>query len=280
MSGWINVPFPTCYRCPYKLEYPSCDIACLSYIEEMILKYKAEPETIAGVAVELVQGENGVQIPPPEWPGRLFELCKKYGWIFYNDAVQEGVGRTGTFFATEHWPEVQPELMSLGKGTSGGLIPICYTLGSDRMSEPASHLYTGGTFAGSPVGCAVGLKLIEVMQRDAVLDNVKELERIAKERFGAMKERYEIVGDVRVIGAYQCVEFVEDKDSKAPARKIAHEIANRMIELGVVSISEPAFSYIRPTPALNMPPELFSVGCDLVEQAVDEVSRANGKGIA
>jgi 4-aminobutyrate aminotransferase-like enzyme len=83
-----------------------------------------------------------------------------------------------------------------------------------------------------------------------------------------------------VIGAYQCVEFVEDRDTKAPARGLAEEISNRMVELGVVSISEPAFSYIRPTPALNMPPALFSVGCDLVEQAVDEVSRMHGKGIA
>jgi 4-aminobutyrate aminotransferase-like enzyme len=280
MSGWINVPFPTCYRCPYGLEYPGCDIACLSYTEELILKYQADPEAIAGVAVELVQGENGVQIPPPEWPGRLSALCKKYGWILYNDEVQEGLGRTGTFFATEHWPEVETELLSLGKGSSGGLIPICYTLGSERMSQAASRIYTGGTFAGSPVGCAVGLKLIEVIQRDEVLGNVLELERIAKERFGAMKERYEIVGDVRVIGAYQCIEFVQDKDSKEPARDLAQEINDRMVQLGVVSICEPAFSYIRPTPALNMPPELFSVGCDIVEQAIDEVSHAHGKGIA
>lgn len=280
MSGWINVPFPTCYRCPYRLEYPGCDVACLSYVEELILKYKVDPEAIAGVAVELVQGENGVQIPPTEWPKRLFDLCKRYGWILYNDEVQEGMGRTGTFFAIEHWPEVEAELLSLGKGSSGGLIPICYTLGAERMSEPASRIYTGGTFAGSPVGCAVGLKLIEVMERDRVLDNVLELERVAKERFGAMKDRYEIVGDVRVLGAYMCVEFVEDRDSKAPARGLAQEIGDRMVELGVVSICEPAFSYVRPTPALNMPPELFSLGCDLVEQAVDEVSRRHAKGIA
>lgn len=280
MSGWINVPFPTCYRCPYRLEYPGCDIACLSYVEELILRYKATPESIAGVAVEFIQGENGVQIPPPEWPKRLFDLCKRYGWILYNDGVQEGVGRTGTFFAIEHWPEVEVELLSLGKGSSGGLIPICYTLGADRMSEPASRIYTGGTFAGSPVGCAVGVKLIEVMERDRVLDNVLELERTAKERFGVLKERYEIVGDVRVIGAYMAVEFVEDRDTREPARQIAQEVGDRMVELGVVSICEPAFSYIRPTPALNMPPELFALGCELVEQAVDEVSRKHAKGIA
>jgi 4-aminobutyrate aminotransferase-like enzyme len=279
MSGWINVPFPTCYRCPYHLEYPSCDIACLGYIEEMILRYKATPDSIAGVAVELIQGENGIQIPPPEWPKRLYDLCQKHGWIFYNDEVQEGMGRCGEWFLIDEYPGVEAELLSLGKGTSGGLIPICYTLGSDRMSEPAGNLYTGGTFAGSPVGCAVGVKLIEVIKRDRVLDNVKELERIAKAKFGAMKEKYEVVGDVRVKGCYQCVEFVEDKDSKEPALDVTREVVYAMERRGVIPIYEPAFNWFRPTPALNMPPELFSLGCDLVEESVAEVSKKYGKGV-
>jgi len=279
MSGWINAPFPTCYRCPLRLEYPSCDVACLDYIEDMILRYKATPESIAGVAVEFIQGENGVQIPPPEWPKRLHDLCRKYDWILYNDEVQEGVGRAGKWFAVEHYPGVEVDLLSLGKGISGGLIPLACTLGSDRMSEPAAELYTGGTFAGNPAACLVAVKLLEIIDRDKVLDNVAELERIARARFGAMKARYEIVGDVRVIGAYMCVEFVEDKVTKEPAHDLTREIVYAMERRGVVPIYEPAFNYFRPTPALNQPPELFSLGCDIVEECVAEVSRAHGKGI-
>ena len=78
-------------------------LACLDYIEEMILRYKATPDSIAGVNVEFIQGENGVQIPPPEWPKALADLCKKHDWILYNDEVQEGVGRTGKWFAIEHY---------------------------------------------------------------------------------------------------------------------------------------------------------------------------------
>jgi 4-aminobutyrate aminotransferase len=280
MSGWINVPFPTCYRCPYKMSYPSCDMACLDYIEDMVLKYKATPESIAGVAVELIQGENGVQISPPGWPQRLMELCRKYDWILYNDEVQEGVGRTGTWFATEHYEGLEVDMLSLAKGLSGGLIPIAATLGSDAMSEAAGELYTGGTFAGNPAACLVAAKLFEIMERDRVLDNVAELERVAKARFGAMKERYEIVGDVRVIGAYMCVEFVQDKETKAPALELTRDIVYAMERRGVVPIYEPAFSSFRPTPALNQPPELFALGCDIVEECIDEVSRAYGKGIA
>jgi 4-aminobutyrate aminotransferase-like enzyme len=280
MSGWINVPFPTCYRCPYHLDYPGCDIGCLDYIEELILQYKATPDSIAGVNVEFIQGENGVQIPPPEWPRRLFELCKKHDWILYNDEVQEGVGRTGKWFSIEHYPGVEAELLSLGKGLSGGLMPLACTLGSDRMSGPAGELYTGGTFAGNPAACLMAAKLIEVMERDRVLDNVVDLERVAKARFGAMKEKYEIVGDVRVLGAYMAIEFVEDRESKAPGHDLCREVVYALERKGVVPIYEPAFCYFRPTPALNQPVELFSVGCDLVEEAVLEVSEKYGKGVA
>ena len=190
------------------------------------------------------------------------------------------MGRCGEWFLVDAYPDVEVELLSLGKATSGGLIPICYTLGSDRMSEPAGELYTGGTFAGSPVGCAVGIKLIEIIKRDNVLDNVKEIERVAKARFGAMKDKYEIVGDVRVKGCYQAVEFVEDKDSKTPAHDLTREVVYAMERRGVIPIYEPAFNWFRPTPALNMPPELFALGCDIVEECVAEVSKAHAKGIA
>jgi 4-aminobutyrate aminotransferase-like enzyme len=280
VGGWINAPFPTCYRCPYGMSPETCGTACIGFIEDVILRYKAEPEAIAGVAVEFIEGENGVQIPPADWPGKLSALCEKHGWILFNDEVQEGLGRTGKWFASEHFEGVSCELLALGKGTSGGLVPICYTLASERLSEPASHIYTGGTFAGSPIGCAVGVKLLEIMRRDNVLDNVAELERVAKQKFGAMKEKYEIVGDVRVLGAYMAVEFVEDRDTKAPGFDLAREVVRRMVEKGVAPIWEESYPWFRPTPALNMPPELFALGCDLVEEAIAEVSGERAKGVA
>ena len=158
-------------------------------------------------------------------------------------------------------------------------MPLACTLGSDRMSEPAGELYTGGTFAGNPAACLMATKLLEIMERDRVLDNVAELEKVAKAKFGAMKDKYEIVGDVRVIGAYMCVELVEDKDTKEPAHDLTREIVYAMERRGVVPIYEPAFNYFRPTPALNQPPELFALGCDIVEECVAEVSKAHAKGV-
>ena len=280
VHGWINVPYPTCYRCPYHLSYPSCNMACLDYIEEMVLRYKAEPETIAGVIFEVIQGENGVQIPPPEWPGRLSALCRKYGWSLNNDEVQEGLGRTGKWFAIEHYEGAEADLLSLGKSLSGGLIPIAACLGTDAMSEAAGRLYLGGTFAGSPVGCAAAAKTIEIMQRDRVLDNVAELERVALEKLKPLVDRYEAVGDVRVKGAYMAVEFVRDKQSKEPDREFAAAVARELVQRGVVPIYEGEFPWIRPTPALNMPPELFARGCEIFEETVADLSRERGRGVA
>jgi len=280
MSGWINVRFPTCYRCPYHLDSPACDVACFGHVEEVILKYKATPHSIAGVGVEFIQGENGVQIPPPEWPKRLYDLRRKYGWIPYDDEVQEGVGRTGKWFAIEHRSGVEAELLSLGKGLCGGLMPLACTLGSDRTSAPAGEPYTGGTFAATPAACLMAAKLLEVMERDKVLDNVAELEWVANAKFGAMKDKYEIVGDVRVIGAYMCVEFVEDKGSKAPDHDLTREIVYAMERRGVVPTYESASNNFRPTPALNQPPKLFAFGRDIVEECVAEVSKAHAKGVA
>jgi 4-aminobutyrate aminotransferase-like enzyme len=279
VHGWINVPFPTCYRCHYRMKYPACDLACLKYIDEFILRYKTSADRIAGVMVEWIQGENGCAIPPDEWPQRLYQMCKEYDWILNNDEVQEGMGRTGRWFAIEHYPGVQAELLSLGKSLCGGLIPIACCLGSERMSEAAGHQYLGGTYAGSPAGCAAAAKTIEIMQRDRVLDNVVALEKVALEKLGALVDKYEIVGDVRVKGAYMAVEFVEDKETKKPAVSMTREIVRLMCQKGVIPIAEADKCWIRPTPALNMPPELFALGCDIVEECVREVSLKYGKGL-
>ena len=170
-------------------------------------------------------------------------------------------------FAIEHCPGVEAELLSLGKGISGGLMPLACTLGINRMSEPAGELYTGGTYAGSRWAAWSPQAARDHGTRQGARQRGRA-RAVAKQKFGALKETYEIVGDVRVIGAYMCVEFVEDKDTKTPAHDLTREVVYAMERRGVVPIYEPAFNWFRPTPALNMPPELFALGCDLVEECV------------
>ena len=282
IHGFIHVPYPTCYRCPLKQTYPECGLACLEYIEDVVLRYETAPDTIAGVLYEPIQGENGIFIPPDGWMERLHEMGEKYGWVMIDDEVQTGFGRTGKMFAIEHWPGVvdKVDLMPLAKGLSGGALPIAAVMGTDEVMTASDNLYLGGTFAWQPAACAGALAGIEAMERENVLDNVAVLEKIALDSMLPLVDKYEIVGDVRIKGLYLALEFVEDKETKAPAKEITRQIHRRLLNKGVVGIHERGLWWIRWLPALNMPPALFQKACDLLEETIDEVSREYGKGIA
>ena len=272
IHGFIHVPYPTCYRCPLRQTYPECGIACLDYIEEVVLRYETGPDHIAGVLYEPIQGENGVYIPPDGWMERLHEMGQKYGWVMIDDEVQTGFGRTGKMFALEHWPGVEVDLMVLAKGLSGGALPIAAVLGTDEVMTASDEIYLGGTFAWQPAACAGALAGIEAMEQEQVLENVATLEQIALERLAPLVDKYEIVGDVRIKGLYIALEFVKDKTTKEPACEMAREIHFGCLRRGLVLIHEKDLWWIRLLPALNMPAEMFHVACDIIEETIREVA--------
>ena len=272
MTGFIHVPYPHCYRCPFKQAYPACDLACLDYIENSILRYETAPDQIAGVLIEPIEGENGVIIPPPDYLPRLRALCDKYGWYLAADEVQTGFGRCGPMFAVELWG-VQPDLMPLAKALSGGALPIAAVLGTDEVMTASDEIYLGGTFAWQPAACAGALKSIEIIERDNVLDNVAALEKIAQDKLAPLAEKYEIVGDVRIQGLYIALEFVKDKTTKEPAKEIARKIHFGCLRHGLVLIHEADLWWIRLLPALNMPAETFRTACDIIEETIHEVAK-------
>ncbi|NPA25978.1 MAG: aminotransferase class III-fold pyridoxal phosphate-dependent enzyme [Chloroflexi bacterium] len=273
VHGFIHVPYPTCYRCPFGQTYPECGLTCLRYIEDVVLRYEVDPEQIAGVLFEPIQGENGVQIPPDEWMQGLHALARKYGWMLIDDEVQTGLGRTGKMWAIEHWPGVDVDLMPLAKSLSGGALPIAAVLGTEAVMTADDEIYLGGTFAWQPAACAAALAGLEALERERVLDNVAELERIAREVMLPWRTRYALVGDVRIKGTYIAVEFVRDRARKTPAPEEAAAIHRRAVAKGLVAIYEWEIWWIRLLPALNMPPELFRHGLALLEEAIAEVER-------
>jgi 4-aminobutyrate aminotransferase-like enzyme len=276
--GYIYAPYPYCYRCPFKLTHPDCNLWCLDYIENTILRYETTADQIAGVLIEPVEGEAGVISPPDGYFPRLRALCDKYGWYLCADEVQTGFGRTGKMFCMEHW-DVEPDVMPLAKALSGGALPIGAVLGSEEVLA-GSELYLGGTFAWHPAACAGALKGIEVMERDRVLDHVADLERFALKRLEPLVSRYQIVGDVRIKGLYIAFEFVEDKISKEPAEALTREIHFECIRRGLVPVHEEGLWWLRLYPALNMPQSTFVMACDIVEEAIAEISHKHGLGIA
>jgi 4-aminobutyrate aminotransferase-like enzyme len=184
-------------------------------------------------------------------------------------------------FAIEWWPDAvtKVDLMPLAKAITGGALPIAAVLGTEEAMTSSDEIYLGGTFAWQPAACAAAATGIDAFYQENVLENVKLLEQISLERMGAWIEKYEIVGDVRIKGLYNAVEFVEDKETRKPAPTITREIHYACIRRGLILIDEEDIWWLRMLPALNMPAELFSRALDIMEDAILEVSRKYGKGV-
>lgn len=268
--GYVHVPYPNPYRCPFHRIESECDGLCvLEYLNDQILRYYVSPDRIAGVMIEPIAGEAGVWIPPdPFWPA-LVDLCKEHGWLLCMDEAQTLFGRCGPMFASELW-DVHPDLMVLAKALSGGVLPIAACLGSEDVLGD-SEVYAGGTYPWFPPSCVAALKGIEVLEREDMLATGRRLEAIALERLPALEDRFGLVGDVRIKGLYIAVEFVRDRETKEEAVEEARAVHDACLRRGLVGIYDRYMSLLRWQPALNMPEDMFHRACDILEESIAEV---------
>ncbi len=270
-NGYVHVPYPNPYRCPFHAVASDCDGVCvIDYIREQVLPFLVAPDRVAGVMIEPIAGEAGVWIPPdPFWPA-LMDLCAEHGWLWCADEAQTLFGRCGPMFASEIW-DLHPDLMVLAKALSGGVLPIAACLGSEEVMGD-SEVYAGGTYPWFPPSCAAALKGIQVLRRDDMLAAGRGLERIALERLTPLTERYGIVGDVRIKGLYIAVEFVKDKESKGKAVEEARAVHVACLERGIVDIYDRGMNVVRWQPALTMPEDMFVRACDIFEESIASVA--------
>lgn len=269
MPGVTHVPYPNCYRCPFKLSYPDCDYWCVDFIDEFVLQRYVPPEDVAGIVFEPIQGEGGYVVPPPEYFQRLKKLADKYGFLMIDDEIQSGMGRTGRWFAIEHW-KIEPDIICIAKAIASGM-PLGATVARARLMdwEAGSH---ASTFGGNPVACAAALAVIDVIKDENLLENAaKEGNNILK-RLEELEGRCEIVGDVRGKGLMIGVEIVEDKEGKRPAPERAKEIMLRCWRRGLVIITCGP-STIRIAPPLNITRELIDTSMEIFEDVVLEVEK-------
>ncbi|MEM0057526.1 MAG: acetyl ornithine aminotransferase family protein [Candidatus Bathyarchaeia archaeon] len=269
MPGVTHVPYPYCYRCPFKQTYPDCHYWCVDFIDEFVLQKFVPPEDVAAILFEPIQGEGGYVVPPPEYFKRLKKLADKYGILLIDDEVQSGMGRTGKWFAIEHW-EVEPDIICSAKALASGL-PLGATIAKAKIMD-----WTGGshasTFGGNPVSCAAALAVIEVIKEERLLENAAKQGMYILKRLEELKENCDIVGDVRGKGLMIGMELVEDKESKKPAPDKAREVMMRSWKRGVAVITC-GVSTIRMMPPLNITRELVDAALDIIEDAVKEVER-------
>ena len=232
MPGVFHVPQPLPYRCEFGGETPEeCAELCVNAVEEMI-KFQ-DPETIAAVFAEPISSPMGCAVPGDNYWPRLREICDRYGILLIADEVITGFGRTGKMFATEHWGVV-PDMMTVAKGITSGYIPMggCITRGeiSDAFigSQKASFKHVI-TFGGHPVAAAAALKNIEIMEEEGMVENAAKQGAYLLDGLNEMKEKYQMIGDVRGLGLFCGLELVADRETKEyfPAEA---DLANRITQ--------------------------------------------------
>ncbi len=269
MSGVTHVPYPYCYRCPFKLTYPDCHYWCVDFIDEYVLRKHVPSDEVAGIIFEPIQGEGGYVVPPPGYFQRLKKLADEYGFLLIDDEVQAGIGRSGKWFAIEHW-DVEPDIICSAKALASGL-PLGATIAEAKIMDwvAGSH---ASTFGGNPLSCAAASAVIDVIRQERLLENSTKLGAYIMKRLGEFQERSEIVGDVRGKGLMIGMEIVENKDYQKPAPKKANEIIKRAWRRGVNVISC-GISTIRVAPPLTITKELVDSALNIVEDVSKEVEK-------
>ncbi|MHB8566133.1 MAG: acetyl ornithine aminotransferase family protein [Nitrososphaerales archaeon] len=273
VPGVDHVPFPYCYRCPLKLEHPSCGLACIDYIEEQYFEKFVPPEEVAALFFEAIQGEGGYVPAPDDYFREIFKRFKKYGMLFVADEVQSGVGRTGKWFAVEHYGVV-PDMIALAKALGGGL-PIGVMIAKSEVMtwKPGSH---ASTFGGNPVSAAAGLATMSYIEEHKLLENARKQGQYMLKVFNEWKEKYEIVGDVRGKGLMIGIELVKDKKTKGYGQEEVHEVLSRTWKKGVLLISC-GKSTLRIVPPLTIKRELVDEALSVIEEAIKQVNASRNR---
>jgi 4-aminobutyrate aminotransferase len=213
VPGVVHAHAPYCYRCPFKLEYPTCGLACADDIEELIRT--CTTGEIAGFLAETIIGSGGFIVPPPGYFERAVGIARKYGGLFICDEVQTAWGRTGDkWFGIEHW-NVEPDLMVSAKGMGNGA-PVAVTIATPEVADKYPGI-TFATFGGNPVSMAAALATLKVIEEDDLKTNARVVGGYLRSKLEELQEKHPLVGDVRGMGLMQALELVEDRTTKAPA---------------------------------------------------------------
>ncbi len=265
----IHVPFAYCYRCPLKQEYPSCGIACVDYIKDYPLSKEVSGKEVAGIIIEPIQGEGGYIVPPKDFFKKIRKLADENGMLLIDDEVQAGYMRTGKFLALDNFG-VKADIYTMAKALGGGL-PIGATITRRSLGNiPAgSH---ANTFGGNLASIAAADASLRYVQRNMknLHKGIMKKGRYLMKRLNEMKERYEIVGDVRGMGLMIGVELVKSKKGKEPAVKEREKILEECFYNGLILLPAGA-STIRVIPPLTVSMASLEKGTDIFENAIKKI---------
>ncbi|HVW83444.1 MAG TPA: aspartate aminotransferase family protein [Bryobacteraceae bacterium] len=219
-AGVVHAVNAYCYRCPFGLEYPSCELKCAQDMEQVIRT--STSGHVAALIAEPIQGVGGFITPPKEYFKIVTDIVRNYGGIFIADEVQTAWGRTGNrWFGIEHWG-VQPDIITSAKGLGNGL-PIGVTIARSEVADAMKGV-TISTFGGNPVVTTAARAVIEYIEEQNLLRNTEETGAWLKEKLLDLKDRHPIIGDVRGMGLLLAIELVEDRRTKTPATQATLQV--------------------------------------------------------
>src|SRR3972149_3959683 len=263
-----HVPFGYCYRCPYNLKYPECNIACVDAIKDTVFRHVISPEEVAAIVVEPIQGEGGYGVPPPEYHSRLHELAKEYGILYIADEVQTGMGRTGKMFASEHFGVV-PDVLALAKGIASGM-PLGATVAPSKIMNwgPGAH---ANTFGGHPISCETALVTMDLLL-NGVMSNVNMVGNYIQDRLQRMQKSHRLIGDVRGKGLMVGVELVRDRETKEMAIRERSQVIQRGFQKGLLILGC-GQNVIRFMPPLVIGRQEVDTALSIFEETLTEVEK-------
>ena len=210
LHQWPKIGAPLCYRCPYELSYPGCGVLCAKDLDRLINQVGAQ--YVSAFIAEAIGGAaSGAMVPVPEYYPMIREICDKHDVLFIDDEIQGGFGRSGKWFAIDHWG-VSPDIILMGKGISSVYTPLAAVLSDDRIGK--AFKITGSTFihdfttAGNPVSCAAGLAVINIIEKEGLVERSAKLGEYMHKRTREKLSHHPIVGDIRGKGLVMAVELV------------------------------------------------------------------------
>ncbi|MCS7010019.1 MAG: aminotransferase class III-fold pyridoxal phosphate-dependent enzyme [Anaerolineales bacterium] len=276
LPGVVHFLDPFCYRCPFGQKPETCHRECIAHVEEVI--HYEGPDKIAAIIMEGVVGSNGLIVPPDDYWPRVREICDKYGILLISDEVMSGWGRTGKWFAVDHWGVV-PDMITTAKGITSGYVP----LGACIVSEPIAqffddkYLYAGLTYNGHALAMAAALATIEVYQEDHLIENTATLGKYLGERLEDLKARHPSVGDVRYIGLFSTIEVVMNRETKEPFDPpVMAEVGKTLREHGLftfIMARKDMGTMVFVVPPLCITKDQLDEGLALVEKGLEVTDR-------
>jgi adenosylmethionine-8-amino-7-oxononanoate aminotransferase len=269
--GGVFVESPYCYRCPYGLAYPACDLKCARDIERTI-EFE-DPELISAFIGEPIMQGFGACAPPREYWPIVREICSKYDILLIIDEVICGFGRTGKMFGIEHF-EIQPDLMTMAKGITSGYVPLGAVGCTDKVMAPVENFIHLHTYGNHPVTCAAGLKNIEIIQKEDLVRNSREMGSYFLDGLKTL-ERHPIVGEVRGTGLWLGLDFTSDKKVRAPfPLQRMNNIITRAKQLGVL-FKTMGFA-LEFAPPLIITKKDIDEALEVLERCISEEEKAMG----